>query len=106
MAWILLIAAGLLETVWALFMKKSAGFTLLWPTAITAVTMLASVVLLALSMKTLPLGSAYAVWTGIGSVGAFLIGIVVLGEAATPTRFLAALLIIGGMILMKLSSSD
>jgi quaternary ammonium compound-resistance protein SugE len=68
--------------------------------------MLASVVLLAMSMKTLPLGSAYAVWTGIGSVGAFLIGIVVLGEAATPTRFLAALLIIGGMILMKLSSSD
>jgi quaternary ammonium compound-resistance protein SugE len=106
MAWVFLISAGLLETVWAFYMKKSDGFTLLWPTVITAVAMLGSVVLLSLSMKTLPLSSAYVVWTGIGSVGAFLLGVTVLGEEATAMRFLAAVLIIGGIVLMKLSSSD
>ena len=71
MAWIILVCAGLMEIVWAFFMKKSAGFTLLWPTAITVAAMLASVALLSVSMKTLPLGTAYTVWTGIGAVGAF-----------------------------------
>ena len=79
MAWLLLISAGLLETVWAFYMKKSDGFTLLWPTVITGVTMLASFALLSVSMKTLPLSSAYVVWTGIGSVGAFILGVMVLG---------------------------
>ncbi len=106
MAWILLISAGLLETVWAFYMKKSEGFTLLGPTIITAVTMLASFALLSVSMKTLPLSSAYVVWTGIGSVGAFILGVAVLGEEATAMRFLAAALIIGGIVLMKLTSSD
>lgn len=106
MAWVLLVSAGLLETVWAFYMKKSDGFTLFWPTIITAITMLASFALLSVSMKTLPLSSAYVVWTGIGSVGAFLLGVAVLGEQATAMRFLAAALIIGGIILMKLSSSD
>ncbi|MFA7305846.1 MAG: SMR family transporter [Hyphomicrobium sp.] len=106
MAWVLLISAGLLETVWAFYMKKSDGFTLLWPTVITAVTMFASIALLSLSMKTLPLNSAYVVWTGIGSVGAFIIGVAILGEEATAMRFLAAVLIVGGIVLMKVSSSD
>lgn len=106
MAWFFLISAGLLETAWAFYMKKSEGFTLLGPTVITAVAMFGSVVLLSLSMKTLPLSSAYVVWTGIGSVGAFLLGVMVLGEDATSMRFLAAALIVGGIILMKLSSSD
>jgi quaternary ammonium compound-resistance protein SugE len=106
MAWLLLISAGLLETVWAFYMKKSDGFTLLWPTVITGVTMLASFALLSVSMKTLPLSSAYVVWTGIGSVGAFILGVMVLGEEATTMRVLSAVLIVSGIVLMKVSSSD
>ena len=75
MAWILLFLAGVLEVVWAYSMKQSAGFTRLAPSAITIVTMIASFALLSLSMRTLPLGTAYTVWTGIGAVGAFLVGI-------------------------------
>ena len=106
MAWLLLISAGLLETVWAFYMKKSDGFTLLWPTVMTGVTMLASFALLSVSMKTLPLSSAYVVWTGIGSVGAFILGVMVLGEEATAMRVLSAVLIVSGIVLMKVSSSD
>ena len=105
MAWIFLVAAGLLEVIWAFFMKKSAGFTLPVPSAITLMTMIASFVLLSVSMKTLPLGTAYSVWTGIGAVGAFLVGIVVLGEAVTPMRLLAAVFILAGIVMMKLSSA-
>lgn len=105
MAWIFLVFAGLLEIMWAFFMKKSAGFTLPVPTAMTIVTMIASFVLLSVSMKTLPLGTAYTVWTGIGAVGAFLVGIAVLGEAATPMRVLAAVFILAGIVMMKLSSA-
>lgn len=106
MAWIVLVVAGLLETVWAFFMKQSAGFTRLVPSVITLVTMVGSFVLLAFSMKTLPLGTAYTVWTGIGATGAFLLGIIILGEEANATRVLAAVLILSGLILMKLSSPD
>ncbi len=106
MAWIFLVAAGLLEVVWAFFMKKSEGFTLFGPTAITLVTMLASFALLSLSMKSLPLGTAYTIWTGIGAVGSFALGIVLLGESATPMRLVAAALIVGGLVMMKLSSAD
>lgn len=105
MAWISLIFASLLEIVWAFSMKKSAGFTLPVPTAITIVTMIASFALLSFSMKTLPLGTAYTVWTGIGAVGAFIIGIMLLGEAITPMRVTAALLILAGIVMMKLSSA-
>jgi quaternary ammonium compound-resistance protein SugE len=105
MAWIFLVSAGLLEIVWAFFMKKSAGFTLPAPTAITIVTMIASFALLSVAMKTLPLGTAYTLWTGIGAVGAFMVGVMVLGEAATPLRLLAAALIVAGIVLMRLSSS-
>lgn len=106
MAWIILVCAGLLEVVWAFFMKKSAGFTLLVPSAITVVTMIASVVLLSISMRSLPLGTAYTIWTGIGAVGAFVVGIAVLGEAATPMRLAAGLLIVSGILVMKFSAVE
>ncbi|MBB5722842.1 quaternary ammonium compound-resistance protein SugE [Loktanella ponticola] len=104
MAWIQLVIAGFLEIVWAYFMKKSAGFTLLVPSTITMITMAASFVLLSLAMRSLPLGTAYTIWTGIGAVGAFVVGVVLLGESASPLRILAALLIIAGIVLMKVSS--
>ncbi|HTV68070.1 MAG TPA: SMR family transporter [Rhizobiaceae bacterium] len=104
MAWIYLVLAGVLEIVWAFWMKKSAGFTLLVPSTITIITMIASFALLSISMKTLPLGTAYTIWTGIGAVGAFTVGILVLGEAATPLRLVAGALIVFGIVLMKISS--
>ena len=104
MAWILLFIAGLLEVVWAYFMKQSMGFTRLWPTVATLGFMGASFGLLAFSMRTLPMGSAYAVWTGIGAVGAFLVGVFVLGEALTAGRALAAVLIVSGLVLMQVTS--
>ena len=106
MTWFLLLCAGLLEVVWAYAMKRSEGFTHLGPALITISAMIASFWLLAVSMQSLPLGTAYTVWTGIGAVGAFLVGIMVLGEEATPGRMLAAALIVAGIALMKLSSPD
>ena len=106
MAWIVLCIAGFFEIIWAFYMKQSEGFTRLVPTIITLVGMVASVVLLAFSMKTLPLGTAYTIWTGIGALGAFVVGIAVLGEQATPLRIVAAVLIVSGLVLMKLSSPD
>ena len=105
MAWLTLIAAGLLEIVWSFAMKQSQGFTRLWPTLVMFAGMIGSFGLLAVAMRTLPLGTAYTIWTGIGAVGAFVIGIAVLGEAVTPMRVAAAVLIASGMLLMKLSSS-
>ena len=104
MAWTILIVAGLFETVWAYYMKLSDGFTKLGPTATTFAAMAVSIGLLGWAMKSLPLGTAYTVWTGIGAVGAFVVGIVVLGEAVTPLRLLAAALIVAGIGLMKVSS--
>jgi quaternary ammonium compound-resistance protein SugE len=106
MAWLLLIFAGGLEVVWAYYMKQSVGFTRPGPTAITLVTMVASFLLLSFSMRTLPLGTAYAVWTGIGAVGAFLVGISMLGEQVSALRVMAAVLIVSGLVLMKVSSAD
>ncbi|MCA9088698.1 MAG: QacE family quaternary ammonium compound efflux SMR transporter, partial [Planctomycetaceae bacterium] len=80
MAWFLVIVAGILEVVWAYYMKQSHGFTRLVPSAISIVTMIVSFGLLSVSMRTLPLGTAYIVWTGIGAVGAFLVGLIVLEE--------------------------
>lgn len=105
MAWVYLIVAGVLETVWAFTMKKSEGFSVFIPTAITIITMIASFGRLSIAMKTLPLGTAYMVWTGIGAVGAFVVGVVVLGESLTPARVVAALLIVSGILVMKLASS-
>ena len=104
MAWMLLLAAGLLEIVWAFTMKLSQGFTRPGASVVTLLTMLASFGLLSISMKSLPLGTAYTVWTGIGAVGAFVVGIVVLGEPLTIARGVAAVLIVSGLLLMKLSS--
>ncbi|MEG5262869.1 SMR family transporter [Pseudomonas sp. JDS28PS106] len=105
MAWVYLLLAGILEVVWAFSMKSSEGFSKLTPTIITAVAMLASIGLLALAMKSLPLGTAYTIWTGIGAVGAFIVGIAVLGEPVNTLRVLAAVLIVSGLVLMKLSSN-
>ena len=104
MSWIFLFFAGVLEVVWAYFMKQSHGFTRLWPSAITLTTMAFSFALLSVAMRTLPLGTAYTVWTGIGAIGAFLVGIFVLGEAVNATRILAALFIFVGIVLMNLAT--
>lgn len=106
MAWILLIAAGVLEVVWAYYMKQSHGFTRLVPSLVTLTTMIASFALLSVSMRTLPLGTAYTIWTGIGAVGAFLVGVLVLNEGAGAMRVVAAVLIVSGLALMKFSSVD
>lgn len=105
MSWIMLVCAGLLEILWAYFMKKSAGFSLPVPTLLTLVMMLASFALLAAAMKNLPLGTAYTVWTGIGAVGAFVVGIAILGESVTPTRLIAAALIVIGILMMNLAGA-
>lgn len=104
MAWLYLVVAGVLEVVWAYTMKQSHGFSRLVPSVITLVTMVASFGLLSLAMRSLPLGTAYTIWTGIGAVGAFIVGIAVLGEQVSAMRVLAAVLIVSGLVLMKLSS--
>lgn len=102
--WLSLVSAGLLEVVWAYLMKQSVGFTRPWPSVGTVVFMIASFGLLSYAMRTLPLGTAYVVWTGIGAVGAFLVGIVVLGEPAGMLRVTAAVMIVLGLVLMNVSS--
>ena len=104
MAWIFLLVAGGLEVVWAYFMKESDGFSSLWPSVITIVAMIASFGLLSAAMRTLPLGTAYTIWTGIGAVGAFIVGIVFLGEQISTMRIAAAVLIVSGLVMMKLAS--
>lgn len=103
LAWIYLLLAGVLEIVWALAMKQSDGFTRLVPTVITITALLASLVLLALAMKSLPLGTAYPVWTGIGAIGAFVVGVLLLGEPLQVLRAGAAAMILAGLVLMKLA---
>ena len=104
MAWLMLLVAGIFEVVWAVAMKQSAGFSKLWPTVVTLVGMVASFVLLAAAMRTIPLGTAYTIWTGIGAVGAFVVGITLLGEQVNTMRIIAAVLIVSGLVLMKLSA--
>ena len=104
MAWIYLVIAGVLEVIWAFTMKQSQGFTNLKYSAITIVAMIASFGLLSIAMRSLPLGTAYTIWTGLGAVGAFAVGITVLGESVTPMRIGAAVLIVSGLVLMKLSA--
>ena len=103
MAWIYLVVAGVLEVVWAFAMKQSDGFTRPLASAVTILTMVASFALLSFAMRTLPLGTAYTVWTGIGAVGAFLVGVTVLSEPVTVLRVTAAVLIVTGLVLMKLA---
>lgn len=105
MAWVYLLVAGLLEVVWAYSMKLSEGFTRPAASIVTIIAMIFSFGLLSIAMRALPLGTAYTVWTGIGAVGAFLVGIMVLGEQASALRIAAAVMIVGGLVLMKLSST-
>ena len=104
MAWVYLLVAGILEVVWAYAMKLSDGFSKPVPSAVTLLAMIASFALLSYAMRTLPLGTAYTIWTGIGAIGAFIVGIFVLGEQASVMRIGAACLIIAGLVLMKMSS--
>ena len=106
MARVLVVAAGLLEIVWSYAMKQSDGFSRLLPTAITLVAMFGSFGLLAIAMRSLPLGTVYAVWTGIGAVGAFIVGVALLGESLSPLRIAAALLIVAGLGVMKVATLD
>ena len=105
MAWVILILAGIFEVIWAYSMKLSEGFTRLTPSVVTIVFMVLSVGLLSISMRTLPLGTAYTVWTGIGALGAFVVGIIVFNEPMTAMRMIAAVLIVSGLLLMKLSTN-
>lgn len=102
-AWIYLLLAGLLEVLWSYSMKLSEGFTNIIPTSITIVAMIASFALLSFSMKQLPLSVAYPIWTGIGAVGTFILGITLLGENISMLKIIALILIVCGLILMKIS---
>ena len=104
MAWGLLVVAGLLEIGWAVGLKYTDGFTRLWPSVATAIAMLLSVVLLAIAMRAIPVGTAYAVWTGIGAVGTVALGIVLFGEPATAARLACIGLILAGIVGLKLVS--
>jgi quaternary ammonium compound-resistance protein SugE len=102
MAWILLVAAGVLEIGWAIGLKFTEGFTRLVPSVATIAAMVVSMLLLGLAVRTLPVGTAYAVWTGIGTVGTALLGISLLGEPAEPLRLLFIALIVAGVVGLKL----
>ncbi len=102
MAWIVLVVAGVFEVAWAIGLKYTDGFTRLWPSVGTAAAMIVSVVLLAWAMRTLPVGTAYAVWTGIGAVGTVILGIALFGEAATLARLACVGLIVAGIVGLKL----
>lgn len=104
MAWVFLGIAGLLEVLWAYMLKISDGLSKPVEATVAIVAMIASFIVLSLAMKSLPLGTAYTIWTGIGAVGAFVIGIAVLGEAATPLRIGSAVLILAGIVGLKLAS--
>jgi quaternary ammonium compound-resistance protein SugE len=104
MAWIILVLAGLLEIVWAIGLKYTEGFTRLWPSVGTLAAMAASVGLLGVAMRTLPVGTSYAVWVGVGAVGTVILGMVLFAEPATPGRLVSVALIVAGIIGLKLAS--
>lgn len=104
MAWALLLLAGLFEIGWAIGLKYTDGFTRPWPTTWTVLAMIVSVVLLALAVRTLPIGTAYAVWTGIGAAGTALLGIYLFGEPATALRLACIALIVAGIVGLKVLS--
>jgi quaternary ammonium compound-resistance protein SugE len=104
MAWILLIVAGLLEVGWAIGLKYTEGFTRFWPSAFTLAAMVVSVVLLGVAMKSLPVGTSYAVWVGVGAVGTAILGIVLFGEPASLGRLASLGLIVAGIVGLKLAS--
>jgi quaternary ammonium compound-resistance protein SugE len=104
MAWVWLGVAGALEIVWAYALKQSVGFSKPVEAVIAVAAMIASFIVLSLAMKALPLGTAYTIWTGIGAIGAFVLGVMVLGEAATPMRIASAALILAGIVGLRLSA--
>ena len=105
MSWLYLVVAGLFETVWAVSLKYTFGFTRLWPTVVTATAMAASLYFLSLALRSLPLGTAYAVWTGIGAVGAAILGMILFGESHAPLRIVSIMLIVAGMAGLRLTMS-
>jgi quaternary ammonium compound-resistance protein SugE len=102
MAWLYLLIAGLMEVAWAVGLKYTDGFTRLWPTVGTVTAMIVSLAFLGLALKTLPVGTAYAVWTGIGAVGVAVLGIVLFGESAAAARLACIALIVAGIVGLKL----
>jgi quaternary ammonium compound-resistance protein SugE len=104
MAWLLLIIAGLCEIVWAIGLKYAEGFTRFWPSVMTVAAMLVSIVLLGIAMKSLPVGTSYAVWVGVGAVGTAILGIVLLGESASAARLASLGLIVAGIVGLKLAT--
>jgi quaternary ammonium compound-resistance protein SugE len=104
MPWVVLVIAGLFEVGWAIGLKYTEGFTRLWPSVGTAAAMVVSVVLLGWAMRSLPVGTAYAVWTGIGAVGTVILGIVLFHEPATAARLLCVAMILAGIVGLKLTS--
>ncbi len=103
-AWVILIVAGVLEIGWAIGLKYTHGFTRTLPSTLTVLAMLASIYLLALAVKSIPIGTGYAVWTGIGAAGTAILGIVLLGESASVARILCIALIVGGIVGLKLAT--
>ena len=101
MAWIILVVAGLTEIGWAIGLKYTEGFTRLWPSVFTGFSMVLSIVLLGIALKTLPLGTAYAIWTGIGTVGTAILGIYLFGESAAVLRLVCIGLIVAGIVGLK-----
>jgi quaternary ammonium compound-resistance protein SugE len=106
MAWILLVLAGLFEIGWAIGLKYTEGFTRPWPTAATVLAMIISVGLLGLAVRSLPMGTAYAIWTGIGAAGTVVLGIVLFGESASAPRLACVGLIIAGVVGLKLVTAE
>ncbi|HEX8722232.1 MAG TPA: quaternary ammonium compound efflux SMR transporter SugE [Pyrinomonadaceae bacterium] len=106
MAWLYLFAAGLMEVAWAVGLKYTEGFTRLWPSVWTGAALVLSMLLLAAAVRTLPLGTAYAVWTGIGVVGTAALGVALFGESSSPARILCLALIVAGLVGLKLTSPD
>ena len=104
MAWVTLFIAGLCEVGWAIGLKYTEGFTRLWPTLGTVAAMAVSLWLLGVAMKSLPVGTAYAVWVGVGAVGTVILGIVLFGEPANPARLISVMLIIAGIVGLKLAT--
>lgn len=104
MNWLILVTAGLFEIGWAIGLKYTEGFTRLWPTVGTVIAMIISLGLLGIAMKSLPVGTAYAVWVGVGAIGTAILGIVLLGESANTARLLSLALILAGIIGLKLAT--
>ena len=104
MAWAILVVAGLFEVGWAIGLKYTEGFTRLWPTVGTVIAMIISLGLLGVAMKSLPVGTSYAVWVGVGAVGTAILGIVLLGESASAGRLMSLALIVAGIVGLKLAT--